>query len=45
MAWEDCKGFERTLQQSLEKIRVNATWLKRDSKYVEEWLSAIGFLK
>ncbi|CAI2166621.1 18900_t:CDS:10 [Funneliformis geosporum] len=41
----DCKGFERTLQQSLEKIRVNATWLKRDSKYVEEWLSAIGFLK
>ncbi|CAI2170148.1 17754_t:CDS:10 [Funneliformis geosporum] len=41
----DCKGFERSLQQSIEKIRVNATWLKRDSKDVEEWLSANGFLK
>ncbi|CAG8584761.1 4647_t:CDS:10 [Funneliformis caledonium] len=42
---KDCKAFERSLQQSLENIRVNAAWLKRDSKDVEDWLKANGFLK
>ncbi|CAI2171506.1 16013_t:CDS:10 [Funneliformis geosporum] len=41
----DCKGFERPLQQSIEKIRVNAAWLKRDSRDVEDWLKANGFLE
>ncbi|CAG8554273.1 15559_t:CDS:10 [Funneliformis caledonium] len=41
----DCKGFERPLQQSIEKIRVNAAWLKRDSRDVEDWLKTNGFLE
>ncbi|CAG8534031.1 1215_t:CDS:10 [Funneliformis caledonium] len=41
----DCKGIERSLQQSVEKIRVNAVWLKRDSKDVEDWLKSNGFLQ
>ncbi|CAG8468881.1 16603_t:CDS:10 [Funneliformis caledonium] len=41
---KDCKAFERHLQQSIESIRVNAAWLKRDSKDVEDWLKANGFL-
>ncbi|CAI2169026.1 4397_t:CDS:10 [Funneliformis geosporum] len=42
---KDCKKFERPLQQSIENIRVNAAWLKRDSKDVEDWLKANGFLE
>ncbi|CAI2178500.1 20254_t:CDS:10 [Funneliformis geosporum] len=42
---KDCKAFERPLQQSIENIRVNAAWLKRDSKDVEDWLKANGFLE
>lgn len=29
---------ERTIQQSLENIRLRANWLKRDSEEIEKWL-------
>lgn len=41
---KNCKDFERHLQQSIEKIRANAAWLKRDSKDVEDWLRGNGYL-
>lgn len=31
-------GVERTVQQSIEKIRLNQAWLARDSKELEEFL-------
>ncbi len=42
---KDCKEFERTLHQNLEKVRTNAAWVKRDSKDVEDWLKVNGFLE
>uniref|UniRef100_A0A8D8Y0U5 Aminopeptidase n=2 Tax=Cacopsylla melanoneura TaxID=428564 RepID=A0A8D8Y0U5_9HEMI len=33
--------IERTVQQSLETIRLNAEWLKRDGQAVKEFLSSI----
>ena len=34
---------ERTVQQSLEKIRLNVTWLSRDSNNVRVWLQDNGY--
>lgn len=31
---------ERTIQQSLENIRLKAAWLKRDAAEIEEWLKS-----
>lgn len=31
---------ERTIQQSLENIRLRASWLKRDSEAIEKWLKS-----
>ncbi|CAG8673014.1 3737_t:CDS:10, partial [Ambispora leptoticha] len=42
---KDIKNFKRPLQQSLENIRTNSAWLKRDAKDVENWLAANGYLK
>ena len=35
-----CPGTERTVQQSVEAVRLNAAWLKRDAVAVGEFLSA-----
>ncbi|CAG8636717.1 14611_t:CDS:2, partial [Dentiscutata heterogama] len=42
---KNTKDFLRPLQQSLENIRVNAAWLARDKKDVEDWLRANGYLQ
>ena len=42
---KDCKVFERNYQQSLERVRTNAAWVKHDSKDIEDWLKANGFLE
>ncbi|CAG8512204.1 7007_t:CDS:10 [Ambispora gerdemannii] len=42
---KDTKAYARSLEQSLENIRKNTAWLKRDAKDVEEWLAANGYLK
>lgn len=31
---------ERIVKQNCEAIRLNAKWLERDSKAIEEWLKA-----
>ena len=31
---------ERTIRQSLERIRSNALWLERDGESIEKWLEA-----
>ncbi|CAG8558805.1 9973_t:CDS:10 [Ambispora gerdemannii] len=41
---KDNKKFARSLQQSLERIRTNTAWLKRDAKGVEEWLTNNGYM-
>ncbi|CAG8486022.1 10361_t:CDS:10 [Ambispora leptoticha] len=42
---KNIKYFKRPLQQSLENIRTNGAWLKRDIKDVENLLAANGYLK
>lgn len=32
---------ERTVQQSMESIRINAAWLKRDEKNIQEYLQNV----
>ncbi|KAL1923606.1 uncharacterized protein VTP21DRAFT_8586 [Calcarisporiella thermophila] len=39
----DTREFARSLQQSLEALRVRASWVERDGRDVEEWLQANGF--
>lgn len=34
-----CAAAERTIKQSLESIRANAAWLKRDQGAVAKWLA------
>lgn len=31
-------GMERTIDQAVEKIRVNAAWLERDSQVIKSFL-------
>ena len=35
----DFPGTERTIQQSLETIRLNEAWLKRDESSIREFLT------
>ncbi|EGW32842.1 arginine/alanine aminopeptidase [Spathaspora passalidarum NRRL Y-27907] len=35
----DVHGFERSLKQSLDNIKINSTWFGRDGKAVDEYLS------
>ncbi|KAK5461232.1 Aminopeptidase 2 mitochondrial [Exophiala xenobiotica] len=42
---KDKKGFDRSLQQSLDAIRAKANWLKRDSEDVLGWLKENGYLE
>ena len=34
---------ERTIQQSLENIRLNCTWLARESDRIRSWLQDKGY--
>lgn len=38
------KGFDRRLAQSLDEVRVKASWIERDAKDVRTWLFQRGFL-
>ncbi|PGH27998.1 hypothetical protein AJ80_00253 [Polytolypa hystricis UAMH7299] len=40
---KDQKGYDRSLEQSLDAIRAKAAWLKRDHGDVEEWVKANGY--
>ncbi|KAG9292135.1 hypothetical protein G9A89_005279 [Geosiphon pyriformis] len=42
---KDSKDFARPLHQSLETIRANTAWLKRDEKDVEDWLKRNGYIQ
>ncbi|RMZ82863.1 hypothetical protein DV737_g1899, partial [Chaetothyriales sp. CBS 132003] len=42
---KDKKGFDRSLDQSLDSIRAKAGWLERDSKDVADWLAQNGYLE
>ena len=39
------KGFDRSLEQSLDSIRAKSGWLSRDSKDVSGWLGQNGYLE
>lgn len=39
----DVNGFERSLSQVLDYIRINAAWFKRDHVRVKEWLTKNNF--
>ncbi|PGH04639.1 hypothetical protein AJ79_07036 [Helicocarpus griseus UAMH5409] len=41
---KDQKGFDRSLQQSLDGVRAKANWLKRDRADVETWLKDNGYI-
>ena len=43
-ASKDKKGFNRSLEQSLDSISAKSNWLQRDEKNVAEWLKAKGYL-
>ncbi|EZF25689.1 hypothetical protein H112_02004 [Trichophyton rubrum D6] len=40
---KDHKGYDRSLEQSLDSIRAKAGWLSRDRGDVESWLKTNGF--
>ena len=42
---KDTKGFERSLDQSLDSIRAHVSWLGRDRKDVLNWLEENGYLE
>lgn len=42
---KDKKGFDRSLQQSMDSIRAKANWLTRDAEDVLGWLKENGYLK
>ncbi|EER22934.1 aminopeptidase, putative [Coccidioides posadasii C735 delta SOWgp] len=41
---KDQKGFDRSLEQSLDSVRAKTGWLQRDREDVESWLKANGYL-
>ncbi|PGH30025.1 aminopeptidase 2 [[Emmonsia] crescens] len=41
---KDQKGFDRSLQQSLDGLHAKAGWLKRDRADVENWLKENGYV-
>ncbi|RVX66064.1 hypothetical protein B0A52_09998 [Exophiala mesophila] len=42
---KDKKGYDRSLQQSLDSIRAKANWLTRDAEDVQGWLKENGYLE
>ncbi|OWB68833.1 hypothetical protein B5S30_g4223 [[Candida] boidinii] len=40
---KDTKGYNQGLSQSLDTIQSKTTWIKRDGKSVDEWLSVNGY--
>ncbi|KAI3406353.1 APE2 [Candida oxycetoniae] len=42
---KDTKGYNQGLAQSLDIITAKSKWAKRDSKVINEWLSANGYTK
>ncbi|KIW94428.1 uncharacterized protein Z519_04404 [Cladophialophora bantiana CBS 173.52] len=42
---KDKKGFDRSLQQSMDSIQAKANWLKRDGEDVWGWLKSNGYLR
>lgn len=40
---KDVNGFERSLSQVLDYIRINAAWLKKDQDRVKQWLTEHDF--
>ena len=42
---KDKKGFDRSLQQSLDSIRAKGNWLQRDREDVLGWLKENGYLE
>ena len=43
-ASKDKKGFNRSLEQSLDSISAKSNWLQRDEKNVADWLKEKGYL-
>ncbi|EEH18147.2 hypothetical protein PABG_00710 [Paracoccidioides brasiliensis Pb03] len=41
---KDQKGYDRSLEQSLEGVRAKITWLQRDRADVEKWLKDNGYI-
>ena len=41
----DKKGFDRSLEQSMDSIRAKSSWLARDSDDVSGWLKEKGYLE
>jgi len=41
---KDTKGFDRSLEQTLDSIRAKDSWLNRDAKDVKSWLQENGYL-
>ncbi|KAK5020991.1 Aminopeptidase 2 mitochondrial [Exophiala sideris] len=42
---KDKKGYDRSLQQSMDSIKAKANWLKRDGDDVLGWLKENGYLE
>jgi aminopeptidase 2 len=42
---KDKKGYDRSLQQSLDSIRAKSNWLQRDAEDVSGWLKDNGYLE
>jgi aminopeptidase 2 len=42
-AQHSTKGFEMTLEQSVDSIRTKARWVQRDTKDVKTWLKENGY--
>ncbi|KAK2810524.1 hypothetical protein FQN49_008531 [Arthroderma sp. PD_2] len=40
---KDQKGYDRSLEQSLDAIRAKTGWLARDREDVESWLKSNGY--
>ena len=41
---KDTKGFDRSLDQTIDGIKAKDSWLKRDSEDVKTWLKENGYL-
>jgi aminopeptidase 2 len=42
---KDKKGYDRSLEQSLDSIQAKSNWLNRDREDVEAWLKQKGYLE
>lgn len=40
---KDIHGFERSLKQALDTVKINATWYERDHTEVKQWLISKGY--